>query len=141
MQPQDDDPASAPDEDLPILDWEDASRRALLPTDLCAALDLPVFTLRWSAEKFAQVMRSHARDAAVIIDIEQRLQQWELAGPDDTREGNWNVLFFAGGRMHIFTFGIDASGSYNVVTIFGTTRQPYITRKMHQPEMRRRVRK
>lgn len=139
--PTEDEPASVPDDDLPILEREDASRRVRLPADLCTALNLPVSTLRWSAEKFAQVMRIHARDAAVILDIESRLQLWEFAGPDDTRESNWNVLFFTSGRVHIFTFGKDAYGSYNVVTVFGTTRQPYISRKMNQPGMKKRERK
>lgn len=129
------DQPSDSEDDLPVLAWEDVSRRVRLPDDLREALGLPVSQLRWSSTKFRRVIQEHSKDATIILALEAHLQHWECAGPQAGREGTWQVIFRVNTRAYIAFIGRDERNSYNMVTVFGTKREAFVKRRSGEPGM------
>ncbi len=131
------DQPSDPEDDLPVLAWEDVSRRVRLPDDLREALGLQVTLLRWSSIKYTEVVTKHAIDLPVIEQLEEHLEMWTHAGPQADREDAWTVLFDLGSKTYLVSIGRDRSGSHNLVTVFGTNDPGYVARRRQQLKMRR----
>jgi hypothetical protein len=53
----------------PVLAWEDAAHRVVLPRSLRLALGVDDLILRWARQKRELVLALHANDAEVIQDI------------------------------------------------------------------------
>ena len=120
------------DDELPILEWEDPERRVRLPRSLQQRLGLPVATLRWSREKYAQVVIKHAVDLPVLLELEVCLEARSYAGRQHGRDDGWTVLFEYGSKTYFVSIGRDHAGSYNMVTAYGSNDPGYIDRRKGQ---------
>ena len=107
--------------DYPILDWEDAAHRVVMPLSLRMALGLDEELLRWARQKRESVLAQHAVDAAIIQDISQHIEGWAYCGPERGSSNVWRVVFAVGARWYSLTLGRDATGSLNIVTVFGSS--------------------
>jgi hypothetical protein len=129
------------EETLPVLEWESPLHRVVIPYALQLALNLEVPVLRWSSFKRDRIIREHAADTEVIETINRYLPNVRIAGPDPRPNRREFLAFFeANERWYRAVFGIDRSGSVNIVSVYGTNKPPEIrrwVRDMRSPRMKR----
>jgi hypothetical protein len=116
---------------LPVTDWEAPEHRVVLPSSLQDALGYETPILRWSRAKRARNIRDHPADLVVIERLNDVLPLVERAGPD-FRPGRCESLAFLWheSRLYRVVVGPDRSGSFNVVSVYGTDRAAEIRRWM-----------
>jgi hypothetical protein len=118
----------------PILEWEDADHRVMLPWSLRLALGVDELMLRWARQKRELVLAQHAVDAAIIEDIGRYLEGWAYCGPERGSSDVWRVLFAVEARWYSLTLGRDATGSLNVVTVFGSSSASFLRNRLRGME-------
>ena len=106
----------------PVLAWEDAAHRVVLPRSPRLALGVDDLILRWARQKRELVLAQHANDAEVIQDIGRHIERWSYCGFERGSSDVWRVLFTVKERWYSLTLGRDATGSLNSITVFGSSR-------------------
>ena len=117
-------------QELPVMDWEDAEHRVVLPATLQSALGVNEPVLRWSRLKREQVLRAHSIDAPVIVNINMHLEDWRYCGREEKNTNLWRVLFSLNRRWYSVTVGRDATQSLNVITVFGSARSSFLRNRL-----------
>jgi len=117
---------------LPVMEWEDAQHRVVLPEDLQIALGIDTPVLRWARNKHTLVLSTHgqANERRQAERIEFYLSSWDYAGPDPNRPASWHVFFEDEGRRTLVVFGRDANGSMNMVTLYSPKRPGALKNRM-----------
>jgi hypothetical protein len=118
----------------PIVEWEDADHRVMLPWSLRLVLGVDEPILRWARQNRELVLAQHAVDVAIIEDIGQHLEGWAYCGSERGSSDVWRVLFAVEARWYSLTLGRDATGSLNVVTIFGNSRASFLRNRLRGME-------
>lgn len=121
--------------DYPMLEWEDAEHRVALPPSLRMAVGVDEPVLRWARQKRSLVLAQHAVDASIIQDISRHIENWTYCGPERGNTGVWRVLFAVEARWYSLTLGRDATGSLNVVTIFGSSSASFLRNRLRGMEI------
>lgn len=126
---------------LPVLEWEVAEHRVVLPEDLQPVLACPVPVLRWASIKYRSVVAKHERDRPVIENLDGYLNEWEWVGEETGAYiGQHRVLIQDDmQRWYTVTIGEDRNGSYNIITVFGGSDRGFLgNRKRHRKNIVRR---
>jgi hypothetical protein len=89
------------EETLPVLEWEAAEYRIVLPLDLQMGLELEQPTLRWEADKRLRAYTKHPTLASIDFTDAGFWAHWERFGPEPTKRISWNVFFSRGGYEYI----------------------------------------
>jgi hypothetical protein len=118
----------------PVLAWEDAAHRVVLPHSLRLALGVNDRILRWARHKRELVIAQHANDAEVLQDIGQHIERWAYCGPERGRSDVWRVLFMVEARWYSLALGRDAMGSLNVITVFGSSSASFLRNRLRRME-------
>lgn len=120
------------EDELPVLEWEAAEHRVVLPDDLQRVLGIGKPVLRWSVKKYRAVVGTHNRDLHVVHDLARYLARWEYAGEETgVHEGNWRVLVRDEiGRWYAVSIGTDATGSMNVITLVGSGTRGFLSNRL-----------
>jgi hypothetical protein len=107
------------EETLPVMEWEAAEHRVVVPLHLQVALGLEVAVLRWASVKYLKVVRDHHQriEQEQRDQIERCLDSWEWAGPQPEKADVWRVFYQYAGRWGLMVVGRDRNGSVNVVTM------------------------
>jgi hypothetical protein len=119
---------------LPVLEWECAEHRVVLPEELQRALGLSSPVLRWSSIKYRAIAESHARDRTIVHELTRYLSNWSFIGEEpEPHAGQYRVLFHDDrGRWYALTLGIDRNGSHNVITIFGGSDSGFLRNRLRR---------
>lgn len=105
----------------PVLQWESAASRIILPDSLVKVLPLEIPVLRWSAQKIAALERKRPDVMSIIERLSYELLAWSIAG-QERNSGNWRVLFVGSdSRYYAFSIGQDDQYSWNAITIVGSS--------------------
>lgn len=117
---------------LPVVEWEAAAFRVVLPTDLQRILGWPTPVLRWSAIKLEAIAVRHRRDMRVVAELNVHLRNWRWVGEEPhPHEGQYRILFHGENRRwYALTVGQDRRGSYNVVTVFSGSDQGFLRNRL-----------
>ena len=128
---------------LPVLEWEIAERRVVLPVDLQIVLQLETSVLRWRRSKYEKVAREHAQqvEQRVLLDLDHHLDRWERAGPEPGKSETWRVFFRVEGRWVLVVIGRDREGSTNVVTLYSPSDNRYLVNMIAKGGYQIRARK
>lgn len=120
------------EEEMPVLDWEAAAFRVVLPADLQRILGWPTPVLRWSAVKLEAIAVRHHRDMRVAAELNVYLRNWMWVGEEPhPHEGQYRILFHGENRRwYALTVGRDRRGSYNVVTVFGGSDHGFLRNRL-----------
>jgi hypothetical protein len=124
------------EDNLPILEWEIAEERVVLPEDLQILLGLETPVLRWRRSKYEQVMVDHDQP------IEQRarrhlsawLSRWERAGAEPGKSETWRVFLREAGRWVVVVIGRDREGSLNLITVHSPSDKKYVPNMLAKGE-------
>lgn len=112
-------------DDLPILRWESPHQRVVLPTSLADVLPVNTPVTRWSAEKLEALAEKRPDVIEVVNRLSEELVNWSVAGIEN-HTGNWRVLFVGSDkRFYAVSFGVDATGSWNAITIVGSSKPSF----------------
>lgn len=118
---------------LPILEWEIAERRVVVPTGLQASLTLPTpAVLRWAAVKYRNVTIKHDRDRVVANSLSPYLEQWVFHGEElGPKPGYQRILFQdENRRWYAVSIGPDRNGSHNMITVMGSTESNFVRNRL-----------
>lgn len=134
------------EDELPVLEWEAAEHRVVLPEDLQRVLKIETPVLRWARSKRDRVFREHGYLADLLNDPASGLARWEYAGLDSRLTSKEDIapflVFAQRGDMWIkMVFGMSRTGSMNFVSLYGTTRERDIRRWRKQWEHEGMVRR
>lgn len=112
------------EDELPVLEWEAAEHRVVLPEDLQRVLKIETPVLRWARSRRERVTEMHGQpmEQRQAGNLSFYLSTWTHAGPDSTRAATWHVFFEEGGRGTQVVLGRDANGSMNVITLYSPSR-------------------
>jgi hypothetical protein len=112
------------EDELPVLEWEAAEHRVVLPESLQRALGIDTPVLRWAREKRDRVAQSHGQpnERRQAENLGFYLSMWTHAGPDRSRSATWHVFFEEDDRGTQVILGRDGNGSVNVVTLYSPSR-------------------
>lgn len=125
------------EESLPVLEWEAAVYRVVVPAQLQQSLVLRVPpVLRWSTKKYLDVMAKHHIKPEVVADLSRFLDGWAFHGEETgSYRGNQRVLFQDdGGRWYALSIGADRSGSYNAVTLISSSDPSFVGNRLRTLE-------
>lgn len=113
---------------LPILEWEDARHRVVVPAHLQHALNLDAPVLRWSRAKRRDVLAAHrqAIERFFLADVTRFLDAWTYTGPQPGRRNTWRVFVLDERRWSMAVIGRDEWGSMNFITLYSPQRRSYI---------------
>lgn len=108
------------EESLPVMEWEAADQRVVVPLNLQRVLGLETAVLRWASVKHSKVVRDHNQptEHRQRQEIEQCLDEWEWAGLEPGKPNVWRVFYRHVGRWGLIVIGRDRNGSLNVVTTY-----------------------
>ncbi len=113
------------EDELPVLEWEAAEHRVVLPESLQRSLGINVPVLRWDREKYTAVAMGHHRDRHVIQNVSRYMAVWAYHGEEIARPGNMRVLFQdEAGRWYAASLG-PRQGEYTFITLFGGSDQGF----------------
>lgn len=117
---------------LPVMEWEAAEHRVVLPRDLQDALGIDTSVLRWASKKYLSVTEKHERDLHVVRDLSCYLNDWAYFGEEsDPRLGNARILFQDEiNRWYAVSIGPDVSGSVDVITVSGSARKKFLQNRL-----------
>jgi hypothetical protein len=109
---------------LPVTEWEIAHRRVVVPADLQLLIGLPVPVLRVSRNVHAKQLTKHADTLAYYERLSEILGEWSFYRQKIDRDGEpvpeWEVIqIVSEGKDEwplLTALGIDASGSWNLIT-------------------------
>lgn len=118
---------------LPVMEWESAEYRVVLPLALQESMGIAQPVLRWSAEKRAAVLSRHARDVHIVQDISGYLGGWRFYGTE-SKSGYRRILFQdERGRWYAASIG-ELQGSYNMITVFGSRSPEFLRNRLKRLE-------
>lgn len=86
---------------LPVLEWEAAEYRIVLPADLQRGIGLSRPILRWESVKLHDVIDKHPTIGAFDFTDAAFWARWERFGPEPTKRISWNVFFMHAGYAYI----------------------------------------
>lgn len=103
----------------------------VLPQDLQHRLgdDFPP-VLRWANRKYQILARKHRRDLSVIEHLSLYLAGWKYVGTESGSDRRRVMFQDETGRWYAATVGVDETGSYNVVTVFGGSDRGFLTNRL-----------
>lgn len=118
---------------LPVVEWEAAEHRVVLPEDLQHVLSIEAPVLRWARGKRERVFRERRHVTFLLDDPTSTLARWRAAGPDFRNPGEADpppfLVFARESEMWIkAVFGLSREGSMNFISLYGTTRERDINR-------------
>ncbi len=94
---------------LPIVEWEAAEHRVVLPQDLQQALGIATPVLRWDKAKLAKVRRVHPEVNEILPAITEFMALWTFAGPSPARPAPGMCSFLVKERISLwFSLSDDA---------------------------------
>lgn len=116
---------------LPVMEWEAAEHRVVLPIHLQLSLGLEAPVLRWDRQKYERVIREHARDLPVIRDISRYLNDWQYHGNETGyHPENRRILFQdESGRWYAASIG-SLHDSENIITVFSGSKTEFRTNRL-----------
>lgn len=124
---------------LPIVSWEAAEYRVIVPDSLYLMLGELGPVLRWPAAKLERLLSQRPRDMALAQDLSTILAMWRYVGKDmfTDVDGNvisevirYRVLSFHGGRWYAVSVGRDKSGSDNVITVISSRDSGFLLNRL-----------
>lgn len=120
------------EETLPVMEWEAAEHRVVVPLHLQQSLLLPTPVLRWAGIKYRVALEKHARDQRIVLELSRFLDGWQYHGLErGAYAGNGRILFPDGaGRWYALSIGPDRNGSYNVITIIGGSDAAFLANRL-----------
>lgn len=128
------------DDELPVLEWEAAEHRVVLPEDLQRVLGIDVPVLRWARAKRGRVVQTHDQpnERRRAERLSFCLSTWIHAGRDRSKPATWHVFFEEAGRGTPVILGRDANGSVNVITLYSPSRPNTLRNRIDRGEYERR---
>ncbi|MCO5216797.1 MAG: hypothetical protein M9934_02200 [Thermomicrobiales bacterium] len=115
---------------LEVTEWEDPSVRVVLSPLMQDRLGFQTPVLRWSRQKFMEVLKDHERDAHVISDLSNQLSGWIYLGRERVNpEMRRVILLGSDERWYSVTMG-PLLGSNNVVTVTGSRRSGFLVNRL-----------
>ncbi|HWV23377.1 MAG TPA: hypothetical protein VNZ58_04235 [Thermomicrobiales bacterium] len=115
---------------LPVVEWEAAEHRVVLPSDLQHALGIATPVLRWDRSKREAVLREHLHDAAVIHAINDHLLTWTEAGSERDKPENHRILFTVERRFYAVSIGKRRDGSDSIIIVFGSSSRSFRSNRL-----------
>lgn len=106
------------EETLPVLEWEAAEYRVVLPAWLQEALGISVPVLRWSRAKRALVLTRHGDVGLRLVRLTELLNGVEWAGREPREAASWRIMFRDERRWFQAIIGEDKLGRTNMVTVY-----------------------
>lgn len=121
-------------EELPVLEWEERASRVTIPDDLRSAAGLEVGVYRWSEEKIHTIRAKRPELTGVLENLSMELRSWRYVGTE-SRTGNTRILFTGSdGRYYALTLGRDRNGSWNIITIVGSSNLRFVVNRLRTLE-------
>lgn len=115
---------------LPIVEWESAEHRVVLPQDLQDALGIDTPVLRWDRAKHETVAHVHNRDLPVIRDVSYYLNMWAYYGEERNRPRTYRILFQdEAERWYAASVG-PRQGDYTFITVFGGSKPNFLQNRL-----------
>lgn len=113
---------------LPIVEWEAAAHRVVVPIHLQHTLGLDAPVLRWSHAKRHDVLATHRQmiEQTYLADIASFLNAWVYAGPQPGSRSNWRVFVLDDDSWSMAVIERDDGGSMNFITLYSPKRRTYI---------------
>lgn len=113
---------------LPVMDWEIAEMRVVMPADLQTVLGFETPVLRWRRSKFEHVIATHAQptEQQVLNDLSGYLNRWERAGLAPAKTETWRVFFRKDVRWVLVVIGRDREGSLNAIAMYSPSDKNYL---------------
>lgn len=106
------------EETLPVLEWEAAEYRVVVPAWLQAMLKIDFPVLRWSSAKRSRVLVEHADVAPYVANLTEMLDRIAWAGREPGRPPTWRMMFRDEGRWFQVVVGEDKLGRTNMITVY-----------------------
>lgn len=116
--------------EYPVTAWEDPACRVVLPASLQAALVVDEPILRWSRDKRRKVLRDHAVDASVILNVAMHLEHWRYCGQERKNHHVWRVLFVVDSRWYALTLGRDDTYNLDIITVFRSASASFLRNRL-----------
>lgn len=102
---------------IPVLEWESAEQRVVLPQELQERCSIPAPVLRFSTAKRNKMLAERPRFARHVEELESYFATYQLAGAMPAPSNDVAVLFKEETRSYVIVIGPDRNGSWNVASV------------------------